>query len=330
MSSPAPHRLSVAPMMDWTDRYCRQFHRLLTARALLYTEMITTGAILHGDAERHLAFDQSEQPVALQLGGSEPGELARAARIAAGFGYREINLNCGCPSDRVRSGRFGACLMAEPALVGDCVAALRDAVELPVTVKCRIGIDEAEPEAMLFGFVESVAARGCTTFVVHARKAWLQGLSPKQNREVPPLDYALVRRLKQARPDLTIVLNGGLTLDLALEHLGWADGAMLGRVAYQEPWSLAGVDPWVFGQAAPVASRAELLEQLVRLAERHCAAGRPLKLLARHTLGLMNGLPGARAWRRVLSEGMTDPAAGPELFRQAAARVRWDEAQLAA
>ena len=317
-------------MMDWTDRWCRQFHRLLTARALLYTEMITTGAILHGGAERHLAFDANEQPVALQLGGSEPAELARAARIAAGFGYREINLNCGCPSDRVRSGRFGACLMAEPLLVGDCVAALRDAVDLPVTVKCRIGIDEADPGAMLFGFVESVAARGCTTFVVHARKAWLQGLSPKQNREVPPLDYALVRRLKQARPDLTIVLNGGLTLDLALDHLAWADGAMLGRVAYQEPWSLAGVDPRVFGQAATVASRAELLEQLVRLAERHCAAGRPLKLLARHTLGLMNGLPGARAWRRVLSEGMTDPAAGPELFRHAAARVRWDQARLAA
>ena len=330
MPNTAPHRLSVAPMMDWTDRWCRQFHRLLTARALLYTEMITTGAILHGGAERHLAFDESEQPVSLQLGGSEPADLARAARIAAGFGYREINLNCGCPSDRVQSGRFGACLMAEPALVGDCVAALKDAVALPVTVKCRIGIDEADPEAMLFGFVEAVAARGCETFVVHARKAWLKGLSPKQNREVPPLDYALVRRLKQARPDLTIVLNGGLTLDLALEHLAWADGAMLGRVAYQEPWSLATVDPRVFGAPAPLASRAEAVEALVRLAERHCAAGRPLKLLARHTLGLMNGLPGARAWRRVLSEGMTDRAAGPELFRQAAAPVRFDDAVLAA
>jgi len=323
-------RLSVAPMMDWTDRWCRQFHRLLTARALLYTEMITTGAILHGGAERHLAFDADEQPVALQLGGSEPAELARAARIAQGFGYREINLNCGCPSDRVQSGRFGACLMAEPALVGDCVAAMRDAVDLPVTVKCRIGIDEADPAAMLFGFVEAVAARGCDTFVVHARKAWLRGLSPKQNREVPPLDYALVRRLKQARPDLTVVLNGGLTLDLALEHLAWADGAMLGRVAYQEPWSLAAVDSRVFGAPAPLANRAEAVEALVRLAERHCAAGRPLKLLARHTLGLMNGLPGARAWRRVLSEGMTDRAAGPELFRRAAAPVRFEVAPLAA
>ncbi len=322
-------------MMDWTDRFCRQFHRLLTTRALLYTEMITSGAILHGDAARHLAFDArdhdgGEQPVALQLGGSDPAELARAAKIAQGFGYREINLNCGCPSDRVQSGRFGACLMAEPLLVADCVAALRDAVALPVTVKCRIGIDEADPETMLFGFVEAVAARGCKTFIVHARKAWLQGLSPKQNREVPPLDYDLVRRLKQARPDLTIVLNGGLTLDSAVEQLAWADGAMLGRAAYQEPWCLAQVDPGVFGQAAPVTTRAALLESLVALAGRHCAAGRPLKLLARHTLGLMNGLPGARAWRRVLSEGMTDRAAGPELFRRAADSVRLDDAALAA
>jgi tRNA-dihydrouridine synthase A len=322
-------------MMDWTDRWCRRFHRLLTARALLYSEMITSGAIVHGDARRHLEFDardhgEGEQPVALQLGGSDPAELARAARIAAGFGYREINLNCGCPSDRVQSGRFGACLMAEPALVGDCVAALQDAVSLPVTVKCRIGIDEADPGTMLFGFVEAVAARGCRHFIVHARKAWLQGLSPKQNREVPPLDYALVRRLKAARPDLAIVLNGGLTLATALESLAWADGAMLGRAAYQDPWCLAAVDAAAFGAPPLVRGRAELVERLVLLAEEHCAAGRPLKWLARHTLGLMNGLPGARAWRRILSEGMARDDAGPALFRQAAAAVRLEGPALAA
>ena len=330
MTTPAPHRLSVAPMMDWTDRWCRRFHRLLTAEALLYTEMITSGAIVHGDARRHLDFDAAEQPVALQLGGSNPAELARAARIAEGFGYREINLNCGCPSDRVQSGRFGACLMAEPALVADCVAALQDAVALPVTVKCRIGIDEADPEAMLFGFVEAIADRGCRHFIVHARKAWLQGLSPKQNREVPPLDYALVRRLKAARPDLTIVLNGGLTLATALENLAWADGAMLGRAAYQDPWCLAAVDAAVFGAPPLVRSRAELVERLVLLAEEHSAAGRPLKWLARHTLGLMNGLAGARAWRRILSEGMTREDAGPALIRQAAAAVRLEGPALAA
>lgn len=333
MPAPASHshaRFSVAPMMDWTDRYCRQFHRLLTRDALLYTEMVTTGAILHGDAVRHLDFDPGEQPLALQLGGSDPEALARAARIAEGFGYRAINLNCGCPSDRVQQGRFGACLMAEPDLVADCLAAMRAAVRLPVTVKCRIGIDEAEPEAMLFGFVETLAARGVETFVVHARKAWLQGLSPRENREVPPLDYALVRRLKERHPELTVVLNGGLaTLAQAREALTWADGVMLGRAAYQDPWLLAGVDRAIFGREQPL-QRAEVLDALVALAERHVAAGQPLKLLARHTLGLMNGLPGARAWRRILSEGMTEATAGPELFRQAAAAVRFEAAPLAA
>ncbi len=323
-------RLSVAPMMDWTDRYCRQFHRLLTGDALLYTEMVTTGAILHGDAARHLDFDTSEQPVALQLGGSDPGDLARAARIAEGFGYREINLNCGCPSDRVQQGRFGACLMAEPLLVADCLAAMQDAASLPVTVKCRIGIDDADPEAMLFGFVETLAARGVTSFVVHARKAWLKGLSPKENREVPPLNYDLVRRLKAQRPDLTIVLNGGITsLAQVEEALTWADGVMLGRAAYQDPWLLTAVGRAVFGREA-LLRREEALEALIALAETHVAAGRPLKFLARHTLGLMNGLPGARAWRRILSEGMTDPGAGPALFHRAAAAVRFETATLAA
>ncbi len=318
-------------MMDWTDRWCRLFHRLLTGRALLYTEMVTSGAATHADPERFLAFDPAEGPVALQLGGSDPEELAAAARRAAPWPYAEINLNCGCPSDRVQKGRFGACLMAEPALVRDCVAALRETANVPVTVKCRIGIDDQEEFGDLLRFVSTVAESGCDTFLVHARKAWLQGLSPKENREVPPLRYEVVQRLKRERPELTIVLNGGLVeLDAVEAALAWADGVMLGRAAYQDPWMLAAVDRRLFDEAGPAETRGAVVEGLVALGERMAADGLPLKWLARHTLGLMNGLPGARAWRRTLSEGMQRPDARPELFRQAAARVALDPPETAA
>lgn len=320
--------LSVAPMMDWTDRYCRAFHRLLTRRALLYSEMVPVGAILYGERARFLDFDAVERPLALQLGGSEPAALAKAAAIAADWGYDEINLNCGCPSDRVQQGRFGACLMAEPALVRDCLATMRAAVSIPVTVKCRIGIDEQEDYADLLRFVDCVAESGCDTFIVHARKAWLKGLSPKENREIPPLRHDLVRRLKAERPGLRIHLNGGLTsLEQAAAALDWADGVMLGRAAYQDPWLLAEVDRRLYGAPPLLADRAQAVEALCELAARHCARGLPLKWLGRHTLGLMNGLPGARAWRRTLSEGLQDSGAGPDLFRRAAAPVRFDAAE---
>jgi len=333
MQNPAPptaRRFAVAPMMDWTDRHCRRFHRLLTGRALLYTEMVTTGAILQGDRERFLGFDLEERPLALQVGGSDPDDLARVAELAAARGFDEINLNCGCPSDRVQQGRFGACLMAEPALVRDCLAAMRRAGGIAVTVKCRIGIDGRGEYEDLLRFVETVAESGVETFIVHARMAWLQGLSPKQNRELPPLRYALVERLKRERPALTVVLNGGLDLTGAEAALSWADGVMLGRAAYQEPYLLAQVDHRFFDASAAVPTRTEIVESLIALAERQVTAGRPLKYLARHTLGLMNGLPGARAWRRILAEGMTDPAASPDLFRRAAAAVRLDAALAAA
>lgn len=313
---------SVAPMMDWTDRHCRAFHRLLTKRATLFTEMVTAAAVVHGPRDRLLAFDPGEEPLVLQLGGSDPEELARAAEVAASFGYRALNLNCGCPSDRVQKGRFGACLMAEPYLVRDCVVAMARASGLPVSVKCRIGIDDQDPEQALFGFVETLAEGGATLFYVHARKAWLKGLSPKENREIPPLDYDLVRRLKTRRPDLSIHLNGGMTdLEQAEEAMAWADGAMLGRAAYQDPFLLAEVDGRFFGAPRPPVTRAEVVEGLVGLGAGLRQRGLPLKLLARHTLGLMNGLPGARAWRRTLSEGMQAPAAEPALFRLAFAPV---------
>lgn len=298
-------------MMDWTDRHCRSFHRVLTRHALLYTEMVTAAAILHGDRARLLARAQTENPVALQLGGSDPAALAEAAAIGEDFGYDEINLNVGCPSDRVQEGRFGACLMAEPQLVADCVAAMQARVKVPVTVKCRIGIDEQDSEADFNRFIETVAAAGCRTFAVHARKAWLEGLSPKQNREVPPLDYERVYRLKAARPDLTIILNGGIPdLDAAQAHLAHVDGVMLGRAAYQTPYVLAEVDQRLFGSNAPVVSRGEAIEALIPHVERHLASGGRLNNVVRHILGLYHGRPHARAFRRHLSENAVKDGAG--------------------
>lgn len=310
-------------MMDWTDRHCRWFHRLLTRRTLLYSEMVPTGAILRGERARFLAFDPAEKPLALQLGGAEPAALADCARIAEDWGYDEVNLNVGCPSDRVQNARFGACLMAEPALVADCVAAMRAATRLPVTVKHRIGIDERDSYEELAGFVETVAAAGCRSFAVHARKAWLQGLSPKQNREIPPLHYELVYRLKQDFPALEIVINGGIPdLEVALAHLSRVDGAMLGRAAYQDPWILAEADSRVFGAPDPLRSREEAVVALLPYLEAQQAAGTPVKAVTRHVLGLFNGLPGARAWRRHLSEAAVRPGAGPEVVAQALERLQ--------
>src|SRR5215468_5136730 len=258
------HRFSVAPMMDWTDRHCRVFHRLLTARALLYTEMLTTGAVIHGDRTRLLGFDQSEHPVALQLGGSDPRELADAAKIGEDFGYDEINLNVGCPSDRVKDGRFGACLMAEPRLVADCVAAMKRAVKIPVTVKCRIGIDDQDPEISLDRLARAVVAAGSDALVVHARKAWLTGLSPKENRDIPPLDYDRVYKLKAALPDVSVIINGGIgSIEEAKQHLAHVDGVMLGRAAYQEPWRLLAVDAELFGEEAPHRAMKDALEAMM-------------------------------------------------------------------
>ncbi|MDP2619934.1 MAG: tRNA dihydrouridine(20/20a) synthase DusA [Hyphomicrobiales bacterium] len=314
---------AVAPMMEWTDRHCRYFHRLLTARALLYTEMVTADAVIHGDRERLIGFSEEEQPVAVQLGGSDPTKLAAAARIAEGFGYREINLNVGCPSDRVQSGRFGACLMAEPALVAECVAAMQAAVSLPVTVKCRIGIDDQDAEDALDTFIDTVAAAGCTTFVIHARKAWLEGLSPRENRDVPPLDQGRVYRLKARRPDLCVVLNGGIgSLDEAAAHLAHLDGVMMGRAAYQSPWRLAEADGRLFGDRAPAPEPAEIVERMIPYIERELARGTRLHRIARHMTGLFQGVPGARAWRRTLSEEGVRPDAGVEVLRAALALVR--------
>ena len=297
------NRFSVAPMMECTDRHCRAFHRLLTRGALLYTEMVTAAAVVHGDVERLIGFDPAEQPVALQLGGSHPRELVAASRIGADLGYREINLNCGCPSSRVHAGRFGACLMAEPRLVADCVVAMQAAVPVPVTVKCRIGIDDQDGEEALSDFVDWVAAAGCSTFIVHARKAWLKGLSPRQNCEVPPLDHGRVYRLKEARPELRIILNGGVqSLDEAKHHLRHVDGVMMGRAAYERPWLLADVDRVIFGRDNPVASREAALLGYLPYVERERARGVPLKVMARHLLGLYHGEPGGRQFRRALSE----------------------------
>jgi len=290
-------------MMDWTDRHCRFFHRLLSARALLYTEMVTAEAILHGDRDRLLGFSSDEHPVALQLGGSDPAKLGEAAAIGEQFGYDEINLNVGCPSDRVQEGRFGACLMEEPNLVADCVAAMRNRVTVPVTVKCRIGIDQQDSEADLERFVTTVAGAGCRTFIVHARKAWLEGLSPKENREIPPLDYGRVYRLKAAHPELEIVINGGIaSLDEAETHLRWVDGVAVGRAAYQNPYLLAEVDRRLFAAGAEAPSRPMVIEALLPYAERHLRGGGRLNNIARHILGLYHGRPRARAFRRCLSE----------------------------
>ena len=315
-------RFNIAPMMDWTDRHCRFFHRLLTRRALLYTEMLTTGAILHGDRERLLGFDAAEHPVALQLGGSDPAALAECARIGEAFGYDEINLNVGCPSDRVQEGRFGACLMLEPALVGDCVAAMKAAVQIPVTVKCRIGVDEQEPEQALFAFTDTVKSAGADALIVHARKAWLKGLSPRENRDVPPLDYALVHRLKAAHPNLPIVLNGGIaSIEQAQSEIGNLDGVMMGRAAYQEPWRLLSVDAAFYGEAPPVATAKQAALALIPYIERETAKGVRLNSITRHVLGLFRAIPGARAYRRHLSVETVRPGAAASVLADALALV---------
>jgi len=315
-------RFCVAPMMEWTDRHCRYFHRLLTRHALIYTEMLTTGAVLHGDRTRLLGFDPFEHPVGLQLGGSDPQALAQSARIGTDFGYDEINLNVGCPSDRVQEGRFGACLMAEPRLVGDCVAAMKAAVPVPVTVKCRIGIDEQDPESTLFDFAETVKSARADALIVHARKAWLKGLSPRENREVPPLDYPLVHRLKAAHPDLEIVLNGGIAnLEQAQTHLGVLDGVMMGRAAYQEPWRLVGVDPLFFGVAAPFKTPKEAAAALIPYIERQLDNGLRLHAVTRHVLGLFRAVPGARAFRRHLATAAVKPEARAHGMAEALALV---------
>lgn len=321
-------RVSVAPMMDWTDRHCRFFHRLLTRHALLYTEMVTAEAVIHGDRQRLLGFDPVEHPVALQLGGSDPERLATAARIGADFGYDEINLNVGCPSDRVQEGRFGACLMAEPDLVARCVAAMRDACDVPVTVKCRIGINDQDSEADLEKFVLTVASAGCTRFIVHARKAWLQGLSPKENRDVPPLDYDRVYRLKATHPELTIIINGGIrSLDEAEAHLGRVDGVMLGRAAYQTPYLLADVDRRFFGAGEPQITRREVIEKLVPYIERHLARGGKLNNVTRHLLGLYHAEPGGRLFRRHLSGADARDGDGLEPLMRALAAVEQADPQ---
>jgi len=309
MSKPNPWCLSVAPMIDWTDRHCRYFHRLLSSRARLYTEMITTGALLHGDVTRHLRFNAEEHPVALQLGGSEPADLARCAKLGEQWGYDEINLNCGCPSERVQRGAFGACLMAEPKLVAEGVKAMVDAVSVPVTVKHRIGIDRTESYEFVRDFVGTVAEAGCATFIVHARNAWLQGLSPKENREIPPLRYELVHRLKHDFPQLTIVINGGLTTDEQVSReLRLLDGAMIGREAYHNPWWLAFWDERYFGASPSTLTRETVEQQMVDYMLRAAAEdGCPWYAIARHMLGLRHGLPGARRWRQVWSDHKLKP-----------------------
>ena len=311
-------RFSVAPMMDWTDRHCRVLHRTLSRHALLYTEMVTTGAIIHGDRQRLLGFDAVEHPVAVQLGGSDPAALAMSARICEDFGYDEINLNCGCPSDRVQNGAFGACLMREPQLVGDCVAAMKAAVKIPVTVKCRIGVDDQEPGEALWTLTQCIVDAGVDALIVHARKAWLQGLSPKENRDVPPLDYALVRRLKASRPDLEIVLNGGLGgLDHALTEMAGVDGLMLGRAAYKTPAELLDVDARVFGVPGPAADAVAAVESYLPYIAARLAEGVPLHAMTRHMLGLFHGKPGGRLWRRVLSQEGVRKGAGVEIVQRA-------------
>jgi tRNA-dihydrouridine synthase A len=316
-------RFSVAPMMDWTDRHCRVFHRRLSGRALLYTEMVTTGAVLHGPKERLLGFSAEEQPLALQLGGSDPADLAEAARTGAEFGYSEINLNVGCPSDRVQDGRFGACLMREPALVGACVAAMKAAVSIPVTVKCRIGVDDQDAEIALDALADEVVGAGVDALIVHARKAWLQGLSPKENRDVPPLDYARVYRLKQRLSDLPIAINGGIeTLEEAEEHLRHIDGVMFGRAAYQNPGLLLDVDHRIFGAAAPQDTQRAAAESMVPYIAAHIAQGGKVSNVTRHMLGLFTGQPGARAYRRHLATEAVKPGATERVLTEALALVR--------
>src|SRR5215813_11225416 len=309
-------------MMDWTDRHCRVFHRLLSRRARLYTEMLTTGAIIHGDRRRLLGFDVSEHPVALQLGGSDPRDLAEAARIGEDFGYDEINLNVGCPSDRVKDGRFGACLMAEPGLVATCVEAMKRAVRIPVTVKCRIGIDDQDPEISLDALARGVIAAGSDALIVHARKAWLNGLSPKENRDIPPLDYDRVYRLKQAMPGVPIIINGGIgSLAEAKAHLAHVDGVMLGRAAYQEPWRLLPVDADIFGEVPRLATMKDVFEAMTPYIERELTRGTRLHAITRHFVGASHAVPGARAFRRHLAEHGVRPGAGIDVLRDAVALV---------
>ncbi|WP_028670002.1 tRNA dihydrouridine(20/20a) synthase DusA [Saccharospirillum impatiens] len=324
-----PHRFSVAPMMDWTTSECRQFHRLLTHRALLYTEMVTTGALIHGQRDRFLAYTESEHPLALQLGGSDPHDLATCARLAEQWGYDEVNLNAGCPSDRVQNGMIGAILMAHGALVRDGLKAMRDAVSLPITLKHRIGIDDFDSYEFLRDFVGITAESGCDTFIVHARKAILSGLSPKENREIPPLDYDRVKQLKADFPALNIVINGGLkdhAACLALLDEG-LDGVMLGREAYQNPLILQTVDPTYYGQEAPIQTQSDLASIYLRWVERHLQQGKPLKYAVRHTLGLFQGQPGARRFRRTLSEGMHKPGANLDLLELALSQVELLDAE---
>jgi tRNA-dihydrouridine synthase A len=312
------YTFSVAPMMDWTDRHCRSFHRILSKQALLWTEMVTADAVIHGDRERLIGFSDDEHPVVLQLGGNEPAKMAEASRIAEAFGYDEVNINCGCPSDRVQSGAFGACLMREPKTVAACVSAMQEAVSIPVTVKCRIAIDEDPPRETLFGFVDQVSAAGCEIFTVHARKAWLKGLSPKENRDIPPLDYGLVAELKAERPDLTIILNGGITdLDACRGHLDAFDGVMLGRAAYQQPALLGQVDQTLFDPEAAVIDPFEAVALYRPYIQAQLEEGTRLSSITRHMLGLFNGRPGARLWRRVLSEKGPKPGSGLEVLDEA-------------
>jgi len=322
---------SVAPMMDWTDRHCRVFHRQMSRHALLYTEMLTSGAVIHGDRVRLLGFDACEHPVALQLGGSDPRELATAATIGAEFGYDEINLNIGCPSDRVKDGRFGACLMAEPALVAACVAAMKQAVTIPVTVKCRIGIDDQDPELALDTLARAVVDAGADALIVHARKAWLNGLSPKENRDIPPLDYDRVYRLKAALPPVPVIINGGIgSLTDARRHLAHVDGVMLGRAAYQEPWRLLSVDAELFGKPAAHRDMKAVFEALMPYVERQLAQGTRLHAITRHFVGAFHGVRGARAFRRHLSTHGVKPGAGIEVLREAMALVEEASADMAA
>ena len=322
-----PRTLSVAPMMDWTDRHCRQFHRHITKHTWLYTEMVTTGALLHGDVARHLDFDGIEHPIALQLGGSEPADLAKSAKLGAQWGYDEINLNCGCPSERVQRGAFGACLMAEPTLVADCVKAMRDAVDVDVTVKHRIGINDVDSYEFMRDFVGEIAAAGCSTFIVHARNAILKGLSPKENREIPPLKYDYAYRLKREFPDLEIIINGGIKTSAEIDlHLKHVDGVMLGREAYHNPYVMAEFDARYYGDDAPIKSRRDVLAAMIPYVQTqldlYAERGLKLNSITRHMLGLMTGLAGARSFRQMLSDSKQLASGRPELLLEAAERVR--------
>ncbi len=317
---PLDRRFSIAPMMDWSDRHCRYFWRLISRNAVLYTEMVTTGALLHGDRERFLAFDEAEQPLAIQLGGSDPADLASCTRLAAERGYREVNLNCGCPSDRVQKGMIGACLMEHPKLVADCIKAMQDAAEVEVTVKHRIGVDDMDDYTGLADFVGTVATTGCKTFIVHARKAWLKGLSPKQNREVPPLNYERVYQLKQDFPELEIIINGGITtLKQSQTLLQHVDGVMVGREAYSNPYLLAGVDSQIYANDHVILTREQVLTDFYHYCEREVAKGTRINHMTRHILGLYQGQPGARRFRRYISENAHRPDASAEVLLQALA-----------